>query len=148
MLRPHACCLNGAQSVEKYLGVQVVAQMGYHALLFSRRVSLCAVPEAVYDAASPDELAFVAGAQECGVELYNRPSRRVVQLRLLTQFAQKWIMQPALYDKWLSWLDSNAGNKRVLDDEHQSIWVPIIDIELLNIFEFDAERRRMSVIIR
>lgn len=117
-------------------------------------------PLAEYDASSPDELALVSGAQGCGIEFYCRTQLNRIQLRLLTPLARKLILGPTLNALWEDWVaaqlpqteqDENGTSESCpahsgLNVAH--IWVPLVTLELLDVLEFDNDRKRMSVIIR
>ncbi|KAF4703207.1 hypothetical protein FOZ62_026403, partial [Perkinsus olseni] len=74
----------------------------------------------LYDASSPDELALVAGARELGMEFAERPTLNSVRVNLRTDFAKE-----------LMGLDVNY-----------------LDFELLDVIEFDNDRKRMSVLVK
>ncbi|KAF4663344.1 hypothetical protein FOL46_004812 [Perkinsus olseni] len=74
----------------------------------------------LYDASSPDELALVAGARELGMEFAERPTVNSVRVNLRTDFAKE-----------LMGLDVNY-----------------LDFELLDVIEFDNDRKRMSVLVK
>ncbi|KAF4690817.1 hypothetical protein FOZ60_016790 [Perkinsus olseni] len=74
--------------------------------------------EFLYDASSPDELALVAGARHLGFEFTARPTPDTIRINLTTPFARK-----------------------VMQREDTSI-----DVELLEVIEFDNDRKRMSVL--
>ncbi|KAF4672337.1 hypothetical protein FOL47_000645, partial [Perkinsus chesapeaki] len=76
--------------------------------------------ESLYDASSPDELALVAGARHLGFEFISRPTPDTIRIKLTNEFAKEVI--------------------NINDD--------IIDVELLEVLEFDNDRKRMSVLIK
>lgn len=110
-------------------------------------------PLAQYDASSPDELALVSGAQGSGVEFYQRTQLNRIQLRLLTPFARNLILGPAVNSLWMEWESHALQEFNFQCPVHsnlatRAIWVPLVTFELLEVLEFDNERKRMSVIIR
>ncbi|KAF4660358.1 hypothetical protein FOL47_007192 [Perkinsus chesapeaki] len=74
----------------------------------------------LYDASSPDELALVAGARELGMEFAERPTVNSVRVNLKSDFAKE-----------LMGLD-----------------VEYMDFELMDVIEFDNDRKRMSVLVK
>ncbi|KAF4650405.1 hypothetical protein FOZ61_000351, partial [Perkinsus olseni] len=80
--------------------------------------------ESLYDASSPDELALVAGARHLGFEFTARPTPDTIRINLTTPFARKVIQGE--YEK---------GDTS-------------IDVELLEVIEFDNDRKRMSVLVK
>ncbi|KAF4733126.1 hypothetical protein FOZ62_012187 [Perkinsus olseni] len=80
--------------------------------------------EFLYDASSPDELALVAGARHLGFEFTARPTPDTIRINLTTPFARKVIQGRC-------------------EREDTSI-----DVELLEVIEFDNDRKRMSVLVK
>lgn len=102
------------------------------------------------------------------MEFFCRTSLDRLQLRLLTPIARNLILGSHLASIWDEWVAASpipeleeplkdditspqveaAVNEEADTTQRRLIWVPLIEIELLDVLEFDNDRKRMSVIIR
>ena len=81
----------------------------------------------IFDSSSPDELALVAGARYIGFEFFARPSVSKVVLKVTSDFGRS-ILNPNSYSKFIG--------------EHELLF------DLLDVLEFDNDRKLMSILVR
>ncbi|OII75728.1 phospholipid-translocating P-type flippase family protein [Cryptosporidium andersoni] len=100
--------------------------------------------EANFDASSPDELSLVAGAKHIGLEFVHRPSLDSIEVIILEE---------SLYEMFFTKQQCKyiykVKNKIIesYSDYINKFWCPCIRVNILETFDFDSDRKRMSVII-
>jgi len=105
-----------------------------------------------YEAMSPDELATISGCQFFGFQFVWRPSPGTMRLGLVTKFAQDlfpWRVSNNQNKANKNNLESSKkGNDRSFSYDPENSDHSAVDLEVMNILEFDNYRKRMSVILK
>merc|ERR1739838_890443 len=116
---------------------------------------LCRVGESCYEASSPDELALVCGAKDLGVEFVTR-TPNTCEIAFTDALMFEAFGNQQFYKSYLetaereqiSTLGEHFCRVDELVDRKKDIPLPSIEFPILDVLEFDNERKKMSVIIR